>query len=247
MNILSFLFYSTFLFFVCQLWYGWRYQIKPLAAAGYRVIVPDLRGFGESDGQPFSLDFVVLFCFVFLFVLKKPTSPLELTAPTEYTAYSFKTITNDLAALLDHLNVKKAVFLGHDWGGEVVWKMCLYHPQRVLAVAGVCTPFAPRLDQFIPLDQLITFLPAFGYQVSLFLFFFPSSHRLIAFSSKVYLITPEAPKVFNSNVSVSLPCSSPFCFVDSTNPFFFFFFFERSSASSGPCTGPLRRKTRSQR
>jgi len=105
------------------------------------------------------------------------TPPLELTAPTEYTAYSFKTITNDLAALLDHLEIERAVFLGHDWGGEVVWKLCLYHPQRVLAVAGVCTPFAPRLDQFIPLEQLITFLPAFGYQVSLF--FFDSSSLLI--------------------------------------------------------------------
>ena len=139
------------------------------------MIVPDLRGFGESDGQPFSLDFGIS---LFLFFFNPSIS--ELTAPTEYTAYSFKTITNDLAALLDHLEIERAVFLGHDWGGEVVWKLCLYHPQRVLAVAGVCTPFAPRLDQFIPLDQLITFLPAFGYQVSLPLslllsFFSPSN------------------------------------------------------------------------
>ena len=68
-----------------DLWYGWRYQIRALAAAGYRVIVPDQRGFGQTD------------------------------APADLATYGTRTLTNDLVALLDHLGIPKAVFLGHDW------------------------------------------------------------------------------------------------------------------------------------
>jgi len=68
-----------------QLWYGWRYQIRALAASGFRVVVPDQRGFGQTD------------------------------APPDVATYGYKTLTADMAALLDHLNVRKAVFIGHDW------------------------------------------------------------------------------------------------------------------------------------
>ncbi|KAF0719288.1 Aste57867_1136 [Aphanomyces stellatus] len=81
--------------------------------ATYRVIVADNRGFGETD------------------------------APVDDEAYRRKSVTQDYAALLDHLNIPRAVFIGHDWGGIVVWKMCLFHPDRVLAVASICTPYFP--------------------------------------------------------------------------------------------------------
>ena len=72
-----------------------------------------------------------------------------------------------MADLLDYLNIPKAVFIGHDWGGALVWRMCLFYPSRVLAVAGLCTPFTPRLDTFLELEQIVERLPAFAYQLFL--------------------------------------------------------------------------------
>jgi soluble epoxide hydrolase / lipid-phosphate phosphatase len=68
-----------------DLWYGWRRQIAPLAAAGFRVLVPDQRGFGGTD------------------------------APADLATYGTRTLTNDIAALLDHLGIARAVVIGHDW------------------------------------------------------------------------------------------------------------------------------------
>jgi len=116
------------------LWYGWRYQISELASR-FRVIAPDLRGFGRTD------------------------------APTNAKAYSFKTVCTDLVQLLDELNISRAVFIGHDWGGALVWRMCMHYPNRVIAVGSVCTPYTPRADQFIPLSEIVKKLPNFRYQV----------------------------------------------------------------------------------
>lgn len=116
-----------------DLWFGWRRQIKALSPK-YRVIVPDLRGFGESS------------------------------TPKNVEAYGGKNVTSDLVALLDALNIEKAVFIGHDWGGAMVWRMCLYHPSRVLAVCGVCTPYTPPHKQYLDMDTVIQFVPAFEYQ-----------------------------------------------------------------------------------
>jgi soluble epoxide hydrolase/lipid-phosphate phosphatase len=66
--------------------------------------------------------------------------------------------------LSDALDIQKAVFIGHDWGGAMVWRMCLYHPQRVLAVCGVCTPYTPPHRQYIPLDVVVAKVPQFAYQ-----------------------------------------------------------------------------------
>ena len=104
-----------------ELWYSWRHQIPVLAEAGYRVIAPDQRGYGGT------------------------------TAPEEIAAYSQQDFCEDLVALLDTLDLEQAIFVGHDWGGAVVWNMALHFPERVRAVAGINTPFggqspAPLLD-----------------------------------------------------------------------------------------------------
>jgi pimeloyl-ACP methyl ester carboxylesterase len=52
-------------------------------------------------------------------------------------------ICADLVGLLDALGERQAVFVGHDWGGAIVWAMALHYPERVRVVAGVNTPFAP--------------------------------------------------------------------------------------------------------
>jgi pimeloyl-ACP methyl ester carboxylesterase len=97
-----------------ELGYSWRHQVPALVAAGYRVVVPDMRGFGESS------------------------------RPEAVEAYDVLELTGDLAGLLDWLGVEEAVFVGHDWGASTVWSMALIHPDRVRAVAGLSVPFAPR-------------------------------------------------------------------------------------------------------
>lgn len=65
----------------------------------------------------------------------------------------------------DGLNIPKAVFIGHDWGGKYVWRMCLYHPERVIAVCGVCTPYVPPRQEHVSLEGMTKFLPQFKYQL----------------------------------------------------------------------------------
>lgn len=97
-----------------ELAYSWRYQISPLANAGFHVIAPDMRGYGLTD------------------------------RPQPIDAYDIRHLTGDLVGLLDALKIEKAVFAGHDWGGIVTWAMPLLHPDRVAGIIGVNTPFLPR-------------------------------------------------------------------------------------------------------
>ena len=93
-----------------ELAFSWRNQIKALSAAGYRCIAPDQRGYGLTGG------------------------------PDDPKAYTIKHLCDDMAGLLDALGIDKAVFVGHDWGGAVVWNMARLHPARTLGVIGVNTP-----------------------------------------------------------------------------------------------------------
>jgi pimeloyl-ACP methyl ester carboxylesterase len=97
-----------------ELWYSWRHQLPAVAAAGYRGIAPDMRGYGGSS------------------------------IPTEVEAYDIKTISADLVGLLDVLDEERAVFVGHDWGAAIVWELARLHPERVAAVVGMSVPFVPR-------------------------------------------------------------------------------------------------------
>jgi len=97
-----------------ELAYSWRHQLPALAAAGYRALAPDLRGYGESD------------------------------KPDAVEAYDIFQLTDDLIGLLDALDIEQAVIAGHDWGGIILWQFALLHPRRVKAVIGLNTPFLPR-------------------------------------------------------------------------------------------------------
>ena len=97
-----------------ELGYSWRHQTEPLASAGYRLLVPDLRGFGGSD------------------------------APAEIEAYAIDVLAGDVLGLLDHARAESGTLIGHDWGAEVAWKTAWLHPERIRAVAGLSVPFAPR-------------------------------------------------------------------------------------------------------
>ena len=111
-----------------ELAFSWRYQIKALAEAGIRVIAPDQRGYGASD------------------------------RPDAVEDYDIEHLTGDLVGLLDHLKIDKAIFVGHDWGGFVVWQMPLRHIGRVAGVVGINTPHADRA----PADPIELFRKRFG-------------------------------------------------------------------------------------
>ncbi len=97
-----------------ELAYSWRHQIPALAAAGYHVLAPDQRGYGNTS------------------------------RPEAITDYDMEHLTGDLAGMLDAYGIDDAIFCGHDWGGLVVWQMPLFHPKRVRGVIGVNTPFMAR-------------------------------------------------------------------------------------------------------
>jgi pimeloyl-ACP methyl ester carboxylesterase len=98
-----------------ELWYSWRHQLKALAEAGYHAVAPDLRGFGES----------------------------EVTADTE--DYSLLNHAKDVKALIDHLGVKEAVFVGHDWGANLMWALPMVYPDMITALIGLSIPFYPEV------------------------------------------------------------------------------------------------------
>jgi soluble epoxide hydrolase / lipid-phosphate phosphatase len=97
-----------------EMWYSWRHQLRALAAAGFRAIAPDQRGYGET-GCP---------------------QPIE--------AYRARELVQDIVGMLDALEIKRCVIVGHDWGGFVAWQSAMIAPERIARVVGVNTPFMPR-------------------------------------------------------------------------------------------------------
>ena len=97
-----------------ELAYSWKNQLPALAEAGFRAIAVDVKGFGASD------------------------------APADIDAYSIDQMTCDLAALADVLDIERAIWCGHDWGGWLVWGMGQLRPEKVAGVIGVSTPLRPR-------------------------------------------------------------------------------------------------------
>ncbi|MFI4992324.1 MAG: alpha/beta fold hydrolase [Solirubrobacterales bacterium] len=97
-----------------ELAFSWRHQMPALAGAGFRVVAPDMRGYGRSS------------------------------APQAVEAYDVVTLCGDMTGLLDALGEEQAIFIGHDWGANLAWQLAVLHPERVRAVAGLSVPFVPR-------------------------------------------------------------------------------------------------------
>lgn len=101
-----------------EFWYGWKQQIEPLAAAGYRVWVPDQRGYNLSD------------------------------KPAGIGAYSIDTLAADVVGLIDAAGAQKVVVVGHDWGAAVAWWVAATYPGRVERLVVLNVPHPAVMKRF---------------------------------------------------------------------------------------------------
>jgi soluble epoxide hydrolase/lipid-phosphate phosphatase len=99
-----------------ELAYSWRHQIAALAQAGYGVLAPDLRGYGDTG----------------------PHGALQ--------DYRMQNLALDVTGLLDTLGIARTVVVGHDFGGALAWTLARDHSERVLGVASLNTPYTRRTD-----------------------------------------------------------------------------------------------------
>ena len=94
--------------------FSWRHQLPAIAAAGYRAIAPDQRGYGATD------------------------------KPGGVGDYTIQHLIADVTGLLDALSLERALFIGHDWGALVLWQMALLEPARMAGLINLNIPFFPR-------------------------------------------------------------------------------------------------------
>ena len=102
-----------------EFWYSWHRQIEPLANVGFRVIVPDQRGYNTSS---------------------KP----RVTA-----SYALSELTSDVLAIADQLGHERIFLAGHDWGAAVAWSVALLHPQRVAKLAILNVPHPSVMRRYL--------------------------------------------------------------------------------------------------
>jgi len=95
-------------------WYSWRHQITALAEAGYHVVAPDQRGYGQT------------------------------TAPERIDEYTLLHLVGDMVGLVGAVSDKTAVIVGHDWGAPVAWHAALMRPDVFRGVVGLSVPYRPR-------------------------------------------------------------------------------------------------------
>ena len=95
-----------------EFWYAWRQQIEPLAAAGFHVVAPDMRGYNTSS------------------------------TPEDVHAYDTGPLTGDIRDLIHERGAETAMLAGHDWGGSVAWATAMAHPEVVdrLAILNAAHP-----------------------------------------------------------------------------------------------------------
>jgi len=95
-------------------WYSWRYQLKPIADLGYKVLAIDVRGYGQSS------------------------------KPYEVEKYDMLSLVGDIINIINKENVENAILIGHDWGAPICWSTAALHPDKIKAVIGLSVPHARR-------------------------------------------------------------------------------------------------------
>ncbi|KAL3697308.1 hypothetical protein R1sor_011384 [Riccia sorocarpa] len=96
------------------LWYSWRHQIPVIAKAGYHVVVPDQRGYGQTE------------------------------APADPSKYTFLHLVGDVVGLIEALGEKQVYLIGHDWGAVVTWMTAVLRPDLLKCVITLSVGFVPR-------------------------------------------------------------------------------------------------------
>lgn len=109
-----------------DLGFGWRYQIPHLMSLGFRVVVPDMLGYAGTD------------------------------TPQDLRQFSYRSLSADVKELARKFVGDGQIILGgHDWGGGLVWRVALWHPELIKAVFSICTPFRVPAKVFVPLEDAI--------------------------------------------------------------------------------------------
>ncbi|KAF1970401.1 alpha/beta-hydrolase [Bimuria novae-zelandiae CBS 107.79] len=90
---------------------SWHHQLKHFSSSKYRVLAPDMRGYGGSS------------------------------APKDKRAYSLEVLTNELVDFAHQLGIQKAIWVGHDWGCGVVNALAAHHPELFLGLAVLAVPY----------------------------------------------------------------------------------------------------------
>lgn len=98
-----------------EFWYSWRHQIGPLAAAGFHVVAPDMRGYNLSS------------------------------KPAGWRSYDELLLAEDIARLVRSFGVEQANVVGHDWGAAVAYATAMHQPQVVERLAILNVPHTERM------------------------------------------------------------------------------------------------------
>jgi epoxide hydrolase 4 len=120
-----------------EFWYGWKHQVGPLAEAGFRVLVPDQRGYNLSD------------------------------KPERVSAYHVDELIQDILALIDWAGREQAALVGHDWGGILTWYLALRYPERVSRAAILNAPHPVVMEQHLSRNprQMMRSIYALFFQI----------------------------------------------------------------------------------
>ena len=115
-----------------EFWFGWRLQIAPLAAAGFRVVAPDTRGYNLSS------------------------------KPEGFESYAVDLLAADIRGLIGERGAESALLVGHDWGGSIAWTIAMNHPEVVdrLAILNAAHPrrLSEGLHHLEPAPEVLVLL-----------------------------------------------------------------------------------------
>ncbi|KAH9483194.1 Epoxide hydrolase A [Psilocybe cubensis] len=118
-----------------SLWSSWSNQIQEFQE-DYHLVIPDLRGFGES------------------------THPGDAQS-----SGTLQDMVNDLVCVLKDAKTSSAICMGHDWGSAICYEAARLRPDIFTAVIGVVVPYVPSAGPYVPIQDLTPHFPTLTYQL----------------------------------------------------------------------------------
>src|SRR5699024_8766453 len=100
-----------------EFWYAWHDQIDRLAATGYRVIAPDMRGYNRSQ------------------------------KPRRIEPYRLSHLASDIVELIRSVGADRATVVGHGWGGVIAWELAHRHPEILERLVVLNAPHLDALER----------------------------------------------------------------------------------------------------